>query len=173
MERTRSNIYQQRSALRETGLYIGGLAWHGSRLISILISSGVALALWQDQALGLGSLVADQVFDRSETLGGEVTISPTTSAASLARWVLMLQALSSWWNPSLLDRVRRPGGRVYNLSEFYVLQAISLAVQSTALYCATGISASVDTHRAAHLCLAILITFVSNPHDLLSERDAD
>ena len=164
MDRTRGHGIQYRASNWGSRLVtLGGVGWFLS-IAGQILWNGLSLLESTEGRHGLrdaqdsvsGSVCLQRV------MRGSGSVSNCTELLySTAGLALILGILTSWWNPTLRETLRRQGVRAVGTAEFYQLQGMLLIIR-----CATWWylpSYDLDAHKttAAHVFLLVLAAGVS------------
>lgn len=86
-------------------------------------------------------------------------------SANLTKYALFMACCSIFWNRKLLQKIRRPGGRLVRWDEHFRLQIITIIMRTIAwwyLYDTSSISFARLAFKGAHIFMIVLISVVYN-----------
>ena len=167
MERSRGGyVPRNESGWKGLLVFLCGVAWFLS-IIGQLAWDGTSLLLSKPE---YGELIdEDAAVSSSDCLNQlirGVAISPGCSflIGPVAPIALFLGVMSLWWNPRFQERLRKPGGRIVGMTEYYKLQAILLFARCLTWIYINGLpSQELDsqTTKGIHAGLLVFTILVS------------
>ena len=172
MRRVMDRLNPERRHLNEPGQwklwipFLGGLVWALSWAGQIAWNVMGVLTMTAD--FQVGAQVQGTFQGALKQLIFDQEVSPNLDELFLpyASYAMLLGLLSAWWNPKLEEKLRRKGGRMTGLTEYYKLQLIFLGVRGAMWYWVSYCNFDVFYEQAAHTFLAffslVVRTYISS-----------
>ncbi|KAL9100401.1 MAG: hypothetical protein Q9163_004223 [Psora crenata] len=134
------------------GIFLGGLIWWASWLGEL---GWHGLGLLDDEWYGLLPTMVTSLKSRATGFVDTLEVTPASFAQG-GKIALCMAVLSIWWHPRLREKLDRKYGKLRGLSDYYKLQALTLAARWLVWYwIARSSSPDPSLYRPVHLFMMV------------------
>ena len=143
-------------------VFLGGIGWSASWMGQLLwdVISLLALEKEHQGLLDEDASSLDSTYLCRVMRGSKITLDCIEHVNPSLRLVLALGLFSVWWNPRLQEKLKKKGGRIVGMREYYKLQGISLALRFATWALTVRSGLDQQTFQAVHSFMLVFSVLV-------------